>query len=74
MVKQILASDFHAVFRNQNLAFYKSLLYNTRVWLHLISGITSSCVVSFLHSMLRFCCDKTLFEEVNIEEKPNSKF
>ena len=44
------------------------------IWLHLISGITSSCVISFLHSMLRFCCDKTLFEEVDIEEKPNSKF
>ena len=45
--------------------------YITRVQLHVITRITSSCVVSFLHSMLRFCCDKTLFEENNIEGNLN---
>ena len=39
--------------------------YITHVLLHVITRITS-CVVLFLHSKLRFCCDKMLFEEIKI--------
>ena len=47
--------------------------YITRVQLHVITRITSSCIVLLLDSMLRFCCDKTLFEENSIEENLNFK-
>ena len=38
----------------------------THILLHVITEITPSCVVFFIHSILKFCGDKTLFEEIEI--------
>ena len=47
--------------------------YITRVLLHVITRNSSFCFVLFLHSLLRFCCIKTLLKKSKFEEVLNFK-